>query len=195
MTRKAAVVLPLLVLLAAMSLLAQTPTQFSADLKYASRGIEGGGKLYFGGSKVRMDMGAMGSMITDPGRKVSYMLMPGSKTYMEISTAARGGRTSGPDWRMYNAANPCADSPEMSCQKTGTGMVNGRLCNKWSFTSKRGAPNMTVWIDQKSGIPIKSEMTDGTKLELYNIKEGRQSQSLFEVPSGYKKMDMGSMMR
>jgi hypothetical protein len=30
---------------------------------------------------------------------------------------------------------------------------------------------------------------------LTNIKEGEPAASLFEIPSGYQKMDMGSMMQ
>jgi hypothetical protein len=38
-------------------------------------------------------------------------------------------------------------------------------------------------------------MSDGSTMELLNIKEGPQSPSLFEVPAGYQKFDMSNMMR
>jgi hypothetical protein len=32
-------------------------------------------------------------------------------------------------------------------------------------------------------------------IELHNIQEGSQPASLFEIPAGYTKFDMGAMMR
>lgn len=198
MTRRFIGPFVIVVLLSAMSLLAQTPSQFSSDLKITAKEMPGTGKLYVAGPKVRMDMSIEGNpgttIITDSERKIAYMLMPGNM-YMEMSTEGKAAKKQGPQWRMYNAANPCADIPDMTCQKTGTGIADGRLCDKWSFTDKKGRSNMTVWIDQKNGIPIKSEMSDGTKVELLNIKEGPQSPSLFEVPSGYKKFGLGNMLK
>lgn len=53
-----------------------------------------------------------------------------------------------------------------------------------------------MWIDQKLHFPIKT-VSQGTTLELSNVKEGPQdpSPSLFQVPSGYTKTDMSTMMR
>ena len=51
-----------------------------------------------------------------------------------------------------------------------------------------------VWIDQKLHFPIKSVSEDST-WELTNIKEGEPDASLFEIPAGYHKMDMGGMMQ
>ncbi len=188
----------LLAVLAAIPLLAQAPPQFSADMKFTSpRGMSGAGTMYFGGDKVRMEMSTSGHesiMITDMTHKVAYMLMPQQHMYMEMSTDKPGAHR-GPDWRMYNAANPCATMPETTCQKAGMDMVNGRLCNKWLFTGKSAGSNRTVWIDQKTGIPIKTQTSDGALFELTNIKEGAQSRSLFEIPAGYQKMDMGNMMQ
>jgi outer membrane lipoprotein-sorting protein len=190
----------LLVALSALPLLAQVPSSFSADMKFASpKGMSGTGKLYFAGQKVRMEMNMQGHgsiMISDQSRKIAYMVMPQQKMYMEMSTD-RPGAQRGPDWQAYDAANPCKTVPDMSCQKIGTEIVDGRLCNKWKFTGtgKNAGSTRTVWIDEKTGIPIKTQMSDGTTMELSNIKEGPQSASLFELPAGYQKMDMGNMMR
>ena len=49
-----------------------------------------------------------------------------------------------------------------------------------------------VWISKKLDMPIRTKMEDGRVTELRNIKKGRQSKKLFEVPGGYKKV--GNMM-
>lgn len=167
-------------------------------MKFSSpKGMAGTGKLYSSGDKVRMEMNAMGHpsiTIADSIKKMAYVLMPEQKMYMQMSTEAQG-QHKGPDWRMYNAANPCANVPNTTCQKVGMEMVNGRMCAKWQFTGQSKASNRTVWIDQQTGIPVKSVSDDGTTLEITNIKLGSQSPSLFEIPAGYQKFDMGGMMK
>jgi outer membrane lipoprotein-sorting protein len=186
----------LLIIMAGLPLLAQVPSSFSSDMRFASpKGMSGTGKLYFAGQKVRMEMNAQGHnsiMISDQSRKIAYVVMPQQKMYMEMSTDKPGPQR-GPDWQAYDAANPCRSLRDTTCEKIGTEVVDGRMCNKWKFAGS--SSSRTVWIDQKNGIPIKSLMSDGTTMELTNIKEGPQSASLFEVPAGYQKMDMGNMMR
>jgi hypothetical protein len=70
--------------------------------------------------------------------------------------------------------------------------VNGRSCDKWQLTAKaKSKPNATTWIDQKTMVPIRSWMDDGTQFDLLNFKEGAQAASLFEIPAGFQKMGMG----
>jgi outer membrane lipoprotein-sorting protein len=188
-----------LALLMALPLLAQRPSQFSADIKTTMPGgnVLSTGKMFFGGEKVRMEMNTQGHqavVIADAAGKTGYMLMPEQHMYMDLNgpMAARQNR---PQWRAYDAGNPCADLPETSCQKVGTEVVDGRQCNKWQFTGKDKGSSRTVWIDQKSGIPVKAVMSNGATVEITNIKEGAQSASLFEIPEGYQKFDMDGMMR
>ena len=50
------------------------------------------------------------------------------------------------------------------------------------------------WLDPKLRFPVKWQGKDGSG-EMRNIQEGPQPASLFEVPAGYTKMDMGGMMQ
>jgi len=188
----------LTVVLIAVATLAQVRAlQFSADMKTTGKGMASTGKLYFGGPKVRMEMAAQGHqsiMIVDSQRKMSYMLMPAQHMYMEMSTEGKGQKKA-PDWHTYDPSNPCANIADTTCEKLGTGLADSRLCNKWKFTNAKQGTSQTTWVDQKTGIPIRTETSDGTIMELTNIKEGTQSASLFEIPSGYTKMDMGAMMQ
>jgi len=194
----------LLVLLVGMPLLAQMPPQFSADMQFTvpNSKIASTAKLFFGGEKVRVETNAMGRpmiMISDNAGKNAYMLMPEQHMYMDLSNMGNqmaGHHNNRPDWHAYDAANPCAGMADTTCQKAGTEEVNGRLCNKWQFTGKgKTTPDRTVWIDQKSGIPIKGLAGNGSAWELSNIKEGTQSAKLFEIPDDYQKFDMDNMMR
>jgi len=51
-----------------------------------------------------------------------------------------------------------------------------------------------MWLDPKLRFPVKWEGKNGSG-ELRNIQEGSQPSSLFEIPSGYTKFDMGAMMK
>jgi hypothetical protein len=174
--------------------------QFSADMLITGMRGPGGsatGKLYYGSMRVRIDMEAAGhqsEMITDLQSKTTYMVMPQQRMYMEQKISDMPGRRGAPDWKPYDPNNPCASREGTTCKKEGSESVNGRMCDKWLITDKNGRTD-TVWIDQKNHIPIKTVSADGTTVELKNIKEETQSSSLFDVPSGYTKMDMGMMMR
>lgn len=176
--------------------------QFSADMKVSGHGgQEMNGKLYFGGQKTRFDMNSAGHdviMIHDAPKQTSYMLMPQQHMYMEMNAAMQGMRGRGPgmpDAKPMDPNNPCSADPDMTCKKVGSETVNGRSCDKWEFTSKSDPnKNHTAWIDQKLHFPIKNVGASGDTWELQNLKEATQDASLFEIPAGYHKMDMGGMM-
>ena len=41
---------------------------------------------------------------------------------------------------------------------------------------------------------MKTVSSEGTEMDLTNIQERSPSASLFEIPAGYRKFDMGAMM-
>jgi len=90
-------------------------------------------------------------------------------------------------------SNPCAGEEGTTCKNLGVEQVNGRTCDHWQITDKKGKVS-NVWIDQKLHFPIKAVSEDST-LTLTNIKEGEQEASLFQILPGYTKMDMSSMMQ
>lgn len=204
MKNRFAILFPILLLLCTFAF-AQMPAQFSADMVVVpgkSGGMATNGKFFFGGSKTRMEMTAGGQqviMITDLDRKVVDQLMPQQQMYMEhaIGQPIGGRGPAMPEIKPYDASNPCNNDPNVTCNKVGTEIMNGRMCDKWEFTAKPGThgTSRTVWIDKSTRIPIKTAMQDGMIMEFRNIKEGPQSASLFQVPSGYQKMDMGNLMR
>jgi hypothetical protein len=175
-----------------------TPPQFSADIAVSSpEGQAIKGKMFFDKGKVRMDMNSQRgemSTITDSATQTTYVLMHEQKMYMETQVGGPGGRRRGPKMPDIKAMseNPCASEKDVTCKKVGTETMNGRSCDKWEFTAKDAKQNRTVWIDQKTHVPIKSVGADGT-FEFSNFKEGPQDAKNFEVPKDYQKFDMGAM--
>jgi len=206
-----ATLMSVVAVLTVLTALAQTPGPFSADLKTTlPQGTDISGKIYFNGAKVRVETttvsreGAEGRpaagpragsiLIADPSQKVSYVVMPQQHMYMEMHSDQLIRRRNF-DWKMYDRSNPCATEPDTNCKKVGADILNGRNCDRWEFARANAGGTSTVWIDQKTGIPIKRQMAEGVVVELSNIQEGPQPDSLFEVPPGYQKMEAGAMPR
>ena len=179
-------------------------TPFSADMQMSS--AHGGdmhevtGKMYVSREHMRMDMqgGQRGGgiVITNFATKTSDMLMPEQHMYMEFSADQammnrRPGMSSIKPFRDPN--NPCAGQEGMTCKNLGVEQVNGRTCDHWQITDKNGTVTNS-WVDQKLHFPIKSVSGDST-WQLTNIQEGEPAANLFEIPAGYRKMDMGGMMQ
>jgi hypothetical protein len=178
------------------------PSPFSADftetLAKAKQTVTG--KMYWGFPKMRMDSNVPGGrpgmgqaiMIIDTSKQTMYMLMPQQHMYMELNGNQQNNpmASRAPKPPSYDPNHPCG--PDMTCQKTATETVNGRVCDKYVSTGSNGTS--TAWIDQKLHFPIKTQDPNGNSWQLSNIQEGQQDASLFEIPAGYTKMDLGSMM-
>jgi hypothetical protein len=199
--------LPLIVAALLQAAVAQTIPQlnpFSADIQVTSG--HGGathdvnGKMYVDPGHMRMDLnaGPRGGMaiITNFATRTTDMLMPEQHMYMESNADQAMARHPGlaPNIKPFtDPSNPCANEAGTTCKNVGVEEVNGRSCDHWQMTDKNGKVTNT-WIDRKLHFPIKS-VSEDTTYQLTNIKEGDQPASLFEIPSGYQKMDLGQMMQ
>ncbi len=70
--------------------------------------------------------------------------------------------------------------------------IGGRNTEKWVLHSKRpdGSSEKTLqWFDPELGIIIKEVMPGGYIRELTDIKLGKQSEQIFEIPANYKKVE------
>ncbi len=176
-------------------------TPFSADMGMKMKdGKDMNGKVYVGGGKMRQEFNAEGHemiQIIDLQRKVSDMLMPQQKMYMEMAYGQMAQQKRGfklPDLKSFDPNNPCAQSEDVTCERVGNETVNGRNTEKWLFKNKKTGDTNTVWIDKKIMYAIRMQSKD-MEMNLTNVKEGMPDASLFQIPAGYRKLDMGGMMR
>ncbi|MGC2110118.1 MAG: DUF4412 domain-containing protein [Candidatus Korobacteraceae bacterium] len=182
---------------------AQQLTPFSADIQFTSNRNpntphEMNGKMYVDSGHMRMEMqgGPRGEtvMINNFATHTADMVLVEQKMYMEYNTEQRRMRGPGmPDIHPYrDPSNPCGQEAGLTCKKVGVEQVNGRTCDHWQMTDKSGKVT-NVWIDQQLHFPIKNVSEDGT-WQLTNVREGEPEASLFQVPAGYQRMDMGRPM-
>lgn len=171
----------------------QPPPQFKANLKTknGSDGTTSTGTMYFGGAKVRTELTSDGQnviMLIDPAAKSQYMLVPSDKIYMQMP-AGQGSGVQMP--RPSDPTNPCATgSGNTDCTRGENERINGHEAIRWDYTNSDGV-RTRAWISPRLHYAVKTQDDDGNLTELSNITEGAQAASLFSIPSGYTKMDMG----
>jgi hypothetical protein len=183
---------------------------FSADVINQKQGAEGIKKVYSTKDKVRYEVegqrSAMGptAVIVDDAQHKFLLVMPQRHMYMDNWPATMKKPMITQLWRVDDVNDACpqwkkvaeqagSDRNWGSCTKVGSDTVNGRSTVKYEGVSTRGNKQY-YWVDTKLHCVIKTQ-GDGEGIELTNIQEGSQPASLFEIPAGYTKFDMGSMMR
>jgi hypothetical protein len=191
-------------LLAASFALAQT--EFSAEIVDTMKpDNQNRAKIYFAKDKMRVEstasnaQGMGGAVVINFDTQTSIVLMDKQHMYMEIPAQMAGQRAAYNFFRTGDADAACADWLQQaknkggSCHKVGSDTVNGRSTVKYEGANSSGDTS-TFWIDPKLRFPVKWQGKNNGG-ELRNIQEGSQPSSLFEIPVGYTKMDMGGMMQ
>jgi hypothetical protein len=197
---RATLCLPLLFL--AVTALAQT--EFSAEMYDLQKSDTSQAKIFFGKDKLRIeptkkDPRGGGAVIINLTTQTTTILMDAQHMYMELPQQMAGQRNPYvyTFFRTGDVDAACSDWLQQArnkggtCHKVGSDTVNGRSAIKYEATNQNGDSN-TFWIDPKLRFPIKAQ-GKSSNWELRNIQEGSQASSLFEVPAGYNKFDMGNM--
>jgi hypothetical protein len=188
-------------LLVASFALAQS--EFSAEMVDTQKaGTPTQAKIYLAKDKMRVESTAgnakgSGAVIMNLATQTYIILMDKQHMYMEMSSQTAGQRTMYNFFHTGDMESACADWLQQeknkggSCHKVGGDTVNGRSTLKYEGTGANGDA-VAFWIDPKLRFPVKWEGKNGGG-ELRNIQEGTQPASLFEIPAGYTKFDMGAM--
>lgn len=153
-------------------------------------------KVYSTPTMERREMSAGGQQmiaITRHDKKVMWNLMPEEKMFIAMPIG--------------QSALKKEDKTDLSAYKIdqtpmGQETLNGVVMNKAKMimTGKDGSKMGGFMWTTKEGIlakmdaiSVEKDKKSRFKLEMANLKIGKQSADLFEVPKGYEKMDMGAM--
>ena len=172
----------MLVLFTAVTSIACYAEDFSADMITSSPQGSFQAKILVSGEKSRIEMQGA-TTISRMDKKVTWMLMPREKMYMEHPLDPKSAIG------MHEKV-----SGEVERTAEGREMVDDRMAKKYRVTvlSQDTRESIFQWIDESVNIPLKTAAVDGSwSTELKNIKVGRQDPSLFEIPEGYKKLSAG----
>lgn len=166
---------------------AASALEFSADTVMTTKGQKMSGKIFSKNDKFRMEMSSPQKMISISrmDKKVAYSIMPDQKMYMEIP--------------LDPASMPKTEEKvqgEVERKLLGSETVDGHPTKKYLVTYKSGkqTSQMHQWMATDINFPVKTSAVDNEWVqEFKNIKTGSQPDSLFEVPAGYKKMQIPAM--
>ncbi len=146
-------------------------------------------KMYMTNNKVRMESSDMVNIMR-MDKKLVWILMLEDKMYMEqpyTLTNANNNKTN-------MTAEPPADDVEKIYITRET--INGYSADKYRITIKKQDPHY-IWISSDPGITmqVKTAAIDGSWWqEFRNISLGEPDPAIFEIPSGFEKMSMPTMM-
>jgi hypothetical protein len=171
----------------------QPKVEYSADSYMEMAEATMQGALHSAPGKERREYVMEGQkmvMIARHDKKVAWVLMPEDKSYMEMKFPKEGRKDDISGYKIETTT-------------IGPETVNGVKTTKSKIimTGPKGEKLGGFWWASKEGIIVKMDAIsvdkgskDRFKIELKNLKIGKQNPSLFEVPAGYTKMDMGGMM-
>lgn len=167
---------------------------YSADQTMETSDVTMSGKVYSSTNKERREMNVSGEnmiMIMRRDKQTAWTLIPSERMYMEVST------------KEIKEQKDNLDNYKIETTVIGSETVNGVPCEKSKviMTNKSDGSKMGgFWWVTKDGIVMKMDMISKDKdeklrmkIELSNLKIGKQSPALFEIPAGYSKMAMPSM--
>lgn len=159
-------------------------SDFSADMISNTKEGTIQGKVFFTKEKMRMDTAGI-STITRLDKNTVWMLMPNDKKYMELPLR--------PETIVIGKDKVTG---EIERQLLGKETIDGKITDKYRIVYELGSSRQTIltWVITDLDIPIKTVAEDGSwSVEYKDIMVGTQPASLFEIPSGYQKVDMSSL--
>ena len=187
---KLVIVLGIFILLIGFSSMALA-AEFSADLIIDNPQGKFTGKVYVKADKIRQeflkqDMKQVIILRLDKG--VTWSLMPENKMYMEMPGVGKEAT----DPEIEKKIKDMAEKKSLGKEK-----INGYVCEKYQYIyHDKSLGILTQWFSKRLNYPIKTEYKAAAYqmlTEYKNIKEGRIADSLFEIPSGYQKMQLPMM--
>jgi len=175
-------------------LMQDTSVEYSADEYMEAEGMTMHSKVYHSRGKMRKEMDAGGMkqiMINRMDKKLTWMLMPEEKMYMEMKMG-----------EPRQQKEPDLEDYKVDYTVLGDEVVNGinTTKSKVVVTDPQGHKFEGLMWEAKEGILVKMDATGKAegrnvrmKIELKNIKITNQDPKLFEIPAGYKNMSMPPM--
>jgi hypothetical protein len=165
---------------------------FSADVITTTHGETHTSKIYSKDGKKRMEMAEQRGgmiMITRPDKMVVWMITPATSSYREMPMNKR-----------HNDISSQLSDPKIKSEKEfiANETVDGHPAKKYHLTvivnGKKEASGFLWEATDMNNFPIKHQSEDKQVTTVWkNMKTGGVSDSLFEVPAGYKKMSMPAM--
>jgi hypothetical protein len=140
------------------------------------------GKLYLSNGRIRIDWGVMADVF-DLKQRTGWRILEGSNAYQELGS--KDLSTYVPE--MTNGSLcPHSQAPPQ-CKLVGTEIVDGRPAKKWELYNPKGF-HVYFWTDEQLDITVRM-MIGESGYKVVNLHKESVPESLFQLPSGYTKVD------
>ena len=177
-------------------------SEFSADIvnrDAAGLAIGAAAKLYVSNHKVRIETpeAAAGFLLTDGDAGTAYFVRPAQQVFMDAKQSSRLSQIFVPvdakdPCRRWQAAAGNAGVPnaggEWRCERIEDEIIDGRRAVQFRVSAS-ASPSSRRWIDSDLEFPVKLLAADGTSIALEHIRIETQPANLFDLPSGFRKLD------
>lgn len=162
--------------------------QFTADMIQTQNGQTSTNKLYVEDPFYcfeQIENGEKIFVIIDKNLKVTSVVRPSEKMFIEMKSQSMMSRSNDVFQSIENLK--ATTNPDLIGKET----INGYECEKYSVM-RDGQEIMTYWQSTELGFPIKviNTLAGDMTMELKNIHMGDVDDSIFKIPSDYKKMEM-----
>lgn len=169
---------------------------FSGDAFVSNDGapLQRAGTVHIGPAGFRMNMVADGRRIASLvpwSGDLAYSLFLDEMVYLEMPAEQVGIEP-------YEN-RPCVGYRDG--ESLGVETFDGRPVEKWRCTGEispalgRSPVDATTLYDPELAFEIRVERDGGEILEVRNVRVGSQDPSLFEIPEGFRKLDMQALMK
>jgi hypothetical protein len=191
------------VLWLAASCLSAPAQQFSADLVRRDAGAtdsHAAGKINVSGGRVRIETSDVraGYFLILGDAEAAYFIRPAAKIFMDarqssvLTQLLVAVDPDDPCTQLRQAARvagTAGQGAEWHCERVGSDdAADSRRTIIYRAISVQGQ-RYFVWIDLLLRFPVKLQMEDGAVVDVANIHDAPQPESLFVVPAGYRKFD------
>jgi len=181
--------------------------QFSADL-VTTRGdgeaAVAAGKLRVSNGNVRIETPELadGFFLVNGARPTAYFVRPAARTFMEARQSSRLTRIFVPvdpgepcrQWQIMARLAGAADQSDWRCERVGEATIGGRNTTAYRIVSTPGR-ELFGWIDIARQFPLRIKMEDGSTITAENVRDEPQPAQLFEVPQGFRKFDLETLIQ
>jgi predicted small secreted protein len=193
---------------------------FSAEMFDPAHPTKPVSRIYLGDGRVRLeseDTSSIGAIVLDPSHGTTLIVNDPAKSYIDagmftslvtigfapLMKVLRPAGSGDPCSQWNSAINPfgafaknskTGQTQQWTCKSLGSESVGGRSAQKWDVASNDPTDGpMTIWVDDKLHVLSRTQDKSGT-MEMRNIREGAQPDSLFTPPATYKKISISSLL-
>ena len=175
--------------------------EFSADIvsrDAAGLALGAAAKLYVSNHKVRIETpeASAGFLLIDGDAGTAHFVRPAQQVFMDAKQSSRFTQIFVPldpkdPCRRWQAAAATAGAPnaggDWRCERIDEEPAGDRRTIRYQVTSADSSS--LRWIDPILEFPVKLLAADGTTIALEHIRIEAQPASLFDLPTGFRKLD------